>query len=117
MNQDEARANQRDGEGEPGDGRLRGDGMDLADALADQIRQTRDRALAPKHARGAQEGSPRESNITPDEEFDISLEDAHTLFEELRVAEEELRQQNENLIAAQEVAELERQRYRDLFEF
>ncbi|AFY32659.1 PAS domain S-box protein [Calothrix sp. PCC 7507] len=38
-------------------------------------------------------------------------------LEELQVAEEELRQQNEELAGAREVAELDRQRYQDLFEF
>ncbi|HLO86043.1 MAG TPA: PAS domain S-box protein, partial [Nostocaceae cyanobacterium] len=38
-------------------------------------------------------------------------------LEELQVVEEELRQQNEQLLIAHEIAELERQRYRDLFEF
>ncbi|HLP87513.1 MAG TPA: PAS domain S-box protein [Nostocaceae cyanobacterium] len=38
-------------------------------------------------------------------------------LEELQVIEEELRQQNEQLITAYEIADLERQRYRDLFEF
>src|SRR5215813_12324963 len=40
-----------------------------------------------------------------------------TSLEELRVAEEELRQQNDELIISQQTVELERQRYRDLFEF
>ncbi|MBH8573654.1 PAS domain S-box protein [Nostocaceae cyanobacterium CENA369] len=38
-------------------------------------------------------------------------------LEELQVAEEELRQQNEQLACTREIAELERQRYQDLFEF
>lgn len=37
-------------------------------------------------------------------------------LEELQVVEEELRQQNEELAVAREIAELERQRYQDLFE-
>ena len=37
-------------------------------------------------------------------------------LEELRVAEEELRQKNDELISAQHIIEIERQRYRDLFE-
>ncbi|MDH6066317.1 PAS domain S-box protein [Chrysosporum ovalisporum APH033B] len=37
--------------------------------------------------------------------------------EELQVVEEQLRQQNEQLGLAREIAELERQRYQDLFEF
>ncbi|WP_448266686.1 PAS domain S-box protein [Nostoc sp. DSM 114159] len=38
-------------------------------------------------------------------------------LEELQVVEEELREQNEELGVARELVELERQRYRDLFEF
>jgi PAS domain S-box-containing protein len=38
-------------------------------------------------------------------------------LEELQIIEEELRQQNETLVVAHEIAELERQRYQDLFEF
>ncbi|MBH8562911.1 PAS domain S-box protein [Nostoc sp. CENA67] len=38
-------------------------------------------------------------------------------LEELQAVEEELRQQNEELAFAHEIAELERQRYQDLFEF
>ena len=44
-------------------------------------------------------------------------EQLSTTLEELQVAEEELTQQNEMLIQAQEGLERERQRYRDLFEF
>ncbi|MGE5446252.1 MAG: PAS domain S-box protein, partial [Ignavibacteriales bacterium] len=45
------------------------------------------------------------------------LEHLSNTLEELRVAREELRQQNEELIAAQQILESERQRYRELFEF
>ncbi|HEY9747603.1 MAG TPA: PAS domain-containing protein, partial [Allocoleopsis sp.] len=45
-----------------------------------------------------------------------SLEELRTALEELHVAEEELRQQNEELLKARELAELERQRYAELFE-
>ncbi|MBC8122799.1 MAG: PAS domain-containing protein [Gemmatimonadaceae bacterium] len=45
------------------------------------------------------------------------VEEVNTALEELRVAYEELRDQNEELIVAREVAELERQRYCELFEF
>lgn len=44
-------------------------------------------------------------------------EELQQTLEELQVAEEELRQQNEELAVAREIAELERQRYQDLFEF
>jgi PAS domain S-box-containing protein len=45
------------------------------------------------------------------------LEHLSNTLEELEVAREELRQQNEELIAAQRIVESERQRYRELFEF
>ncbi|MBK1986256.1 PAS domain S-box protein [Sphaerospermopsis aphanizomenoides BCCUSP55] len=38
-------------------------------------------------------------------------------LEELQIVEEEIRKQNEQLAAAREMAELERRRYQDLFEF
>ncbi|MBD2683596.1 MULTISPECIES: PAS domain S-box protein [Nostoc] len=38
-------------------------------------------------------------------------------LEEFRTAQEELRQQNEELLATRELVELERQRYQDLFDF
>lgn len=44
-------------------------------------------------------------------------EELQQTLEELQVIEEELRQQNEELAVAREIAELERQRYQDLFEF
>ena len=46
-----------------------------------------------------------------------ALAEFSTALEELHVASEELRQQNEELLAAREALEVERQRYRDLFEF
>src|SRR5919109_3845080 len=45
------------------------------------------------------------------------LEHLSNTLEELRVTREELRHQNEELIAAQQILESERQRYRELFEF
>ncbi|WP_414548277.1 PAS domain S-box protein [Anabaena sp. CCY 0017] len=44
-------------------------------------------------------------------------EELQQTLEEFQVVEEELRQQNEELAVAREIAELERQRYQDLFEF
>src|SRR5690242_5769678 len=41
----------------------------------------------------------------------------HTALEELKVAEEELREQNNELMLTREVVEAERQSYRELFEF
>ena len=45
------------------------------------------------------------------------LEQLRIALEELYVAEEELRQQNEQLMAARQAAEVQRQRYQELFEF
>lgn len=47
----------------------------------------------------------------------VCCEQLQTTLEELQVAQEELRQQNEALTAAREQAEVERQRYQELFEF
>ena len=46
-----------------------------------------------------------------------TLEELSTAMEELYVAQEELRQQHDELLAARQIAEAERQRYQDLFEF
>ncbi|MGI0486278.1 ATP-binding protein [Pantanalinema rosaneae CENA516] len=45
------------------------------------------------------------------------LEELQVALEELRIAEEELRQQNEKLQVTQQLADIERQRYQELFEF
>ncbi len=44
------------------------------------------------------------------------LEGLQTAMEELQVAQEELRQKNEEVLRAQETADMERQRYQELFE-
>ncbi|WP_017300666.1 PAS domain-containing sensor histidine kinase [Nodosilinea nodulosa] len=49
--------------------------------------------------------------------IDRTLDELRLAVEELHVAEEEILIQNEQLIAAQQLAETERQRYQDLFEF
>lgn len=46
-----------------------------------------------------------------------ALAELSTALEELHVAAEELRQQNEELLATRQTVEVERRRYRDLFEF
>ncbi len=46
-----------------------------------------------------------------------AIEELHAALEELQVAHEELRRQNQELAAARAAAELERQRYEELFEF
>jgi two-component system, cell cycle sensor histidine kinase and response regulator CckA len=50
------------------------------------------------------------------EELQQANEELETMLEELQVAEEELRQHNEELLISQQAIELERLRYRDLFE-
>ncbi|OLP18313.1 hypothetical protein BST81_11355 [Leptolyngbya sp. 'hensonii'] len=45
------------------------------------------------------------------------LEELWSMLEELRIAEEELQRQNEDLLLTQQMAEFERRRYQDLFEF
>ena len=44
-------------------------------------------------------------------------EELQTALEKLQIAEEELRQQNEELVTARQTAEAERHRYQELFEF
>lgn len=56
-----------------------------------------------------------ESQVDPDL-LDKSLKELHFVLEELQTAQEELHHQNEALIAAQQRIELERQRYRMLYE-
>jgi PAS domain S-box-containing protein len=46
-----------------------------------------------------------------------AVEEFSSVLEELHVASEELRQQQEELVAARQVAEAERQRYQELFDF
>jgi PAS domain S-box-containing protein len=45
-----------------------------------------------------------------------AFQELQSTLEELQVADEELRQQNEELALARQIAEVERQRYRELFE-
>jgi len=62
----------------------------------------------------------RTSREVPQEQMQLVLghvETLQTALEELYVAEEELRQQNEKLISARHNIEQERQRYQELFEF
>lgn len=51
------------------------------------------------------------------EQLEQANETLQTTLEELQTTEEELRKQNEKLGTARELAELERQRYQDLFNF
>jgi two-component system, cell cycle sensor histidine kinase and response regulator CckA len=50
-------------------------------------------------------------------ELALANQESQLALEELRVIQEKLRKQNEELFAAREMAESERQRYQDLFEF
>ena len=47
----------------------------------------------------------------------VAMEELSTALEELQVAGEELHQQNEELVATRQMAEVERQRYQELFDF
>ena len=58
-----------------------------------------------------------ENSLQPDDVLLESIEKLQQTLEELHIAEEELRQQNEELAAARLVAEAERQRYQELFDF
>ena len=55
---------------------------------------------------------PDRENLTPQ----AAIEEMRTALQELRLAEEALREQNDELAAAQVQLEKERQRYRDLFD-
>jgi PAS domain S-box-containing protein len=46
-----------------------------------------------------------------------ALQELYFVLEELQASEEELRQQNQELVATQQAVELERKRYQTLFEF
>ncbi|MBE9169230.1 PAS domain-containing protein [Pleurocapsales cyanobacterium LEGE 06147] len=50
-------------------------------------------------------------------ELEATNQELEQVLEELKVTEEELRVQNEELSNARQIAEVERQRYQDLFEF
>jgi PAS domain S-box-containing protein len=52
-----------------------------------------------------------------DEIVPQTFQELKNMLEQLRVAEEELREQNERLAAARQEAEADRQRYQDLFDF
>ena len=58
-------------------------------------------------------GAPEECEPILSEVF----QDLQITLEELQVADEELRQQNEELAMARQIAEVERQRYQELFDF
>lgn len=69
------------------------------------------------HADTLQHRVAQPTSQPPEEMMLEALAELQTSLEELRVAEEELKQQHEELAFARAIAEAERQRYRDLFEF
>jgi PAS domain S-box-containing protein len=77
------------------------------DDFADQVRTFRNHSNA-KVKRDYRQRSSQYNGS------DQNLQEA---FEELQIAEEELRQQNEELVNTRQTIEVERQRYRDLFNF
>jgi PAS domain S-box-containing protein len=80
-----------------------------ADAFTRQIEAAHQRLLDLEQRAS---GSTDQPSVTIE-----ALEELSTAMEELHVAAEELRQQNEELAAARYIAEAERQRYQELFEF
>ncbi|MBE9010106.1 PAS domain S-box protein [Pseudanabaenaceae cyanobacterium LEGE 13415] len=84
-----------------------------------------DTSLLSNYIHTVQERTQALYETTKDEEsskplsvdVETCLEELFSALEELSIAEEELRQQNEMLVAAQSEIEMERQRYQELFEF
>lgn len=61
-----------------------------------------------------QQAADTDSNV--EQVLPIALQELQISLEKLQVIEEELRQQNEELVQARHVAEIERQRYQELFD-
>ncbi len=81
-----------------------------ASEFTQQIKAVRQRAdVLQNHA--------KISELLPSEILHDSLEELNTALEELRVAEEEIRQQNEELRNIRYALDVERQRYKELFDF
>ncbi|PMB07693.1 PAS domain-containing sensor histidine kinase, partial [Fischerella thermalis CCMEE 5273] len=78
--------------------------------LTQQIEAVRQRA-------DALQDHAKRSPLPPSEILHDCLEELDTALEELKVAEEEVRQQNEELIDIHAALEVERQRYKELFDF
>lgn len=78
--------------------------------LTQQIEAVRQRA-------DALQDHAKRSPLPPSEILHDCLEELNTALEELKVAEEEVRQQNEELIDIRAALEVERQRYKELFDF
>ncbi|MFB2773108.1 ATP-binding protein [Pelatocladus sp. BLCC-F211] len=81
-----------------------------ASELTQQIKAVRQRA-------DALENHANTSPLPSSEILHDSLEELNTALEELRVAEEEVRQQNEELRNIRYALDVERQRYKELFDF
>src|SRR5215510_15475714 len=86
-------------------------GMDRPERLLDSRIAALHQFIAALHQRVAAEPG-QAAEVLPE-----VLEDLQTALEELHVAEEEQYQQNETLAAAHLTAEVERQRYQELFDF
>ncbi|BAU15525.1 PAS/PAC sensor signal transduction histidine kinase [Leptolyngbya sp. NIES-3755] len=81
--------------------------------LSGYIHTVQGRAQALYETTKDEENSPNSASIN----LETCLEELFSALEELSIAEEELRQQNEMLAVAQSDIETERQRYQELFEF
>jgi len=76
-----------------------------------------DKVRALERRTGDLQQQARQDHSEPGELASAVIAELQVSLEELRVAEEELQQQNEELVASRQAIEVERQRYRDLFEF
>ncbi|RAM50224.1 MAG: PAS domain-containing sensor histidine kinase [Hapalosiphonaceae cyanobacterium JJU2] len=81
-----------------------------ASEFTQQIKAVRQRADVLKN-------NAKTSELLPSKILHDSLEELNTALEELRVAEEEIRQQNEELKNTRYALEVERERYKELFDF
>jgi two-component system, cell cycle sensor histidine kinase and response regulator CckA len=79
-----------------------------------------EQAIAAAHQRWenlSQRASQRENQQDDQELLQVAMAEAASSLEELSVLVEELKEQNQELIATRYLVEAERQRYQDLFEF
>lgn len=93
----------------------------LCSGATDYILKQRLGRLVPsvqRALRSTKKSSPQAcDNSKQKRELELVNEELKVTLEELQVAEQELRQQNEELAVAQQVIEVEKQRYQDLFNF
>lgn len=82
-----------------------------ADEFTNQLKNVSERAGKLYKRAGESHFSPQPELLAD------SIEELRSALEELHVAEEILRQQNQELIATRQIVEAERQRYHELFEF